>query len=295
MKKILILAGCIVLTATGSASAQDVGVQFEQNPNTNNGLTESTATTGVLGETFENFQSVTSTLTGSFAGSTFIANDPGVNGSFTTTTGTVTTTTVVPATEIGTSGITFNIQFNGDNDENNTPNTAPAGSPSNSVNTGASSINPFQGHAVGFGTDVDVVQFDNLIPGDEYEIAVYSGGTGDADGVKFYDGTFATNPDLVTPVNALNSVGVAQTSFIPEGTAGANYVTDTMFVGASGSLAFNIEDDAGVDSTSVLNGFGIENLSAPENAAVPEPSTWALLALGVSGLLIVVRRRAAKL
>jgi hypothetical protein len=209
---------------------------------------------------------------------------------FTPTAQITTSNAVVNSTALN--GYNIAMQVNGDNEVQQTQ-----------QNGGQGTIPPFKGMDVGIGSDNIQVQFDNLTPGHDYEIAVYSGGTGNSEGVTFFDGAVGSTISLQTAATALNNKIAAQPAFVAVGVGvtNANYVTDTMVVGVNGELSFdlnpsNIVDASSLasttptvaDDTTVLNGFGIVDLTT---AAAPEPSTYMLfIAGGLVLLLLKVRR-----
>lgn len=109
-------------------------------------------------------------------------------------------------------------------------------------------------------------------------VAVSYDGTQNANNVLFYNGT---------ELDTVGQFGVAGTAAV--GTLGANaneFRVGSSSAGAGGSPPMLMDD------VRVYNGvLSLSQLDAVRLEAVPEPSTWALLGMGVFGLLQLRRRK----
>jgi hypothetical protein len=111
----------------------------------------------------------------------------------------------------------------------------------------------------------------------------------------FTNGYFAANQSIVA--NALGNILVDDVSFIApliQFNAGANFVTSMNPIWLDGNttiqaLGVNIAGPLQTTGTSSLN---INSQTINLNPAIPEPSTWAMMGLGLVGLSLAARRKA---
>jgi hypothetical protein len=111
----------------------------------------------------------------------------------------------------------------------------------------------------------------------------------------FTNGYFAANESIVA--NALGNILVDDVSFIApliQFNAGANFVTSMNPIWLDGNttihaLGVNIAGPLQTTGTSSLN---INSQTINLNPAIPEPSTWAMMGLGLVGLSLAARLKA---
>ena len=108
-------------------------------------------------------------------------------------------------------------------------------------------------------------------------------------------GTFGANYNNQTDFVTWNSVSVSDTAFGPGGVPGVTFIP-MQDGGAPGGLDLAFADGANTVNLFILDGADwnvVTDISANlQVAAVPEPSTWAMMLLGFCGIsFMTIRRR----
>jgi hypothetical protein len=111
----------------------------------------------------------------------------------------------------------------------------------------------------------------------------------------FTNGYVAANQSIVA--NALGNILVDDVSFVApviQFNAGANFVTSNNPIWLDGNTTINAMgvNIAGALQTTRTSSLSINSQTINVNPTIPEPSTWALMGLGLLGLRLAARRKA---
>lgn len=116
--------------------------------------------------------------------------------------------------------------------------------------------------------------FSGLSANTQYDVVAYGANTTAGAGTRFFSSI--SGPTLGTTTGASNDINAGP---------GVAYTTFTLSTDGSGAFTFYSNFNSGVSAAGPINGFQV--------TVVPEPSTFALVGIGLIGMTMFRRRRLA--